>query len=312
MRGLHNLFAACLLAAGLGLAASHAHAQSDVAPPGYDALVDRGLSESAAGRWLEARAAFREAHGLHPNARTLRGMGMASFEARDYVDAVRQLRLSLAATLRALTDEQRTQVEALLQQCRGLVGSYTTAHLPPGTAFAVDGVPLTPEADGTLLLGMGPHRVQLHADGQHGAGELNVRGGEYAALPIELDAPRAASEPEPVSDSEPEPVPEPVPGERTSRLPAQLTTFTGLAVLGVGVGLLIAGLTALHEVEDAPAGTEWSTLEAANDRAPLLTGIGGALIGVGAAATLGGSVWWIALGARDERLSVGLRVRGTL
>jgi len=309
----------CALAAwaalALALAVSTAHAQSDVAPPGYDALVDRGLSESAAGRWLEARAAFREAHALYPNARTLRGMGMASFEARDYVDAVRQLRLSLSARLRELTAEQRTQVEALLQQCQGLVGNYTTAHLPAGTELVVDGVRVAPEADGSLLLAMGPHRVQLRSEARQGAGELNVRGGEYAALPILLEEASAAAAPAAAptaATTEVSAPASPAEGDRPSLWPAQLTTFAGVAVLGAGVGLLIAGLAALHEVEDAPDDTEWSTLEGANDRAPLLTGIGGALIGVGAAATLGGTVWWVALGARDDRLSVGLRVRGAL
>lgn len=307
----------CALAVwiALALAVSTVHAQSDVAPPGYDALVDRGLTESAAGRWLEARAAFREAHALYPNARTLRGMGMASFEARDYVDAVRQLRLSLSARLRELTAEQRAQVEALLAQCQGLVGSYTMAHLPAGTELVVDGVRVSPESDGTLLLAMGAHRVQLRADGRQGAGELNVRGGEYAALPILLEEPGTAPEREAATASAAPSAgaaASPATSDRPSLWPARLTTLAGAVVLGVGVGLLVAGLGALHEVEGAPADTEWSTLAAANDRAPLLTGIGGALIGVGAAATLGGSVWWIALGARDDRLSVGLRVRGAL
>jgi len=53
------------------------------------------VAEYEAGHYQEARALFRQAHEKSPTARTLRGIGMASFELRDYVEATRALTASL-------------------------------------------------------------------------------------------------------------------------------------------------------------------------------------------------------------------------
>src|SRR5262245_443922 len=95
------------------LAASSSAYAEEALPAGYQAQVDLGRSEAAAGRWEEARVAFRKAHALYPNARTLRGIGMVAFEIRDYVDAARQLELALAEPRRALDETQRREVSAL-------------------------------------------------------------------------------------------------------------------------------------------------------------------------------------------------------
>src|SRR5262245_44240118 len=64
----------------------------------YRSAVDDAVSEFAAGRFEEARALFKRAHQLSPNARTLRGLGMTAFELRAYVQAIRELRAALADT----------------------------------------------------------------------------------------------------------------------------------------------------------------------------------------------------------------------
>src|SRR5688572_29305605 len=91
------------------LAAAPAAAQ-DAPPAGYRAVIDEAIAESGASRWEEARALFRRAHGMYPNARTLRGIGMSSFELRDYVGAYRALGEALASTVQPLTAEQQGQV----------------------------------------------------------------------------------------------------------------------------------------------------------------------------------------------------------
>src|SRR5437868_2687260 len=70
--------------------------------PQYRALLEEAVGEYDARRYEEARALFRRAHDLSPNARTLRGIGMASFELREYVEALRSLEGSLADKRRPL------------------------------------------------------------------------------------------------------------------------------------------------------------------------------------------------------------------
>src|SRR6266704_960888 len=62
----------------------------------YRALLEEAVTEYDARHYEEARALFRRAHEVSPNARTLRGIGMASFELREYIEALRSLEGSLA------------------------------------------------------------------------------------------------------------------------------------------------------------------------------------------------------------------------
>src|SRR5688572_888187 len=55
--------------------------------PDYKRAVEEALKEYGLGHFEEARSLFRRAHGIYPNARTLRGLGMVEFELRHYVRA---------------------------------------------------------------------------------------------------------------------------------------------------------------------------------------------------------------------------------
>ena len=81
---------ALLIAIGGG---SAARAADDDTP--VSVLIGDAVAEYDAGHFQEARALFRQAHDKSPTARTLRGIGMCSFEMRDYVEAARALGASL-------------------------------------------------------------------------------------------------------------------------------------------------------------------------------------------------------------------------
>src|SRR4029453_8230163 len=85
-------------------------------------LIGDAVAEYDAGHFQEARALFRQAHEKQPTARTLRGIGMCSFELRDYVEATRALTASLREQRRPLTSEQKRHAEALLARAATLVG----------------------------------------------------------------------------------------------------------------------------------------------------------------------------------------------
>jgi hypothetical protein len=166
-----------------------AAAHDPTTPPSE--LIGDAVAEYDAGRYEEARALFRAAHEKAPTARTLRGIGMASFELRDYVEAVRALGGALKEQRRALTDEQRRQVEQLLARAETFVGRFALRLQPPDAALAVDDRPTTREADGTLLLPFGHHRVIARCATclpSEKELEVDVVGGEHRELEISLAA----------------------------------------------------------------------------------------------------------------------------
>jgi len=293
-------------ALSLLLVGGPARAQDDEElPAAYEARIDEAIAESAAGHWTEARALFREAHRIYPNARSLRGIGMTSYELRDYPAAYRTLALSLEEPRRPLTPEQREQVTALLARVRQLVARYTVTTFPEGSVFFVDGVRRELEFDGYLMLASGTHEVAARAPGREPSrGRWTVRGGEDGELPI---APPAMPAPPPAPAVLPVPTPAEVaaasgatpasPARSDPRRTASVAAVAGGGALAVtGAAMLAVGLRDIDEVEGAAPGTPWDTLSAANARAPRMTGAGIALLAVGAATVATGTVLLLTAG----------------
>jgi hypothetical protein len=89
------LLCACALAGG---APPRGEAQDGaVEVPGYREAIDEALAEYAAQNFLEAMSMFARAHKLSPSARTLRGLGSASFELHRYSESVSFLEQALAS-----------------------------------------------------------------------------------------------------------------------------------------------------------------------------------------------------------------------
>jgi tetratricopeptide (TPR) repeat protein len=188
----------CRLALGLSvLAAANQAFAAPAAPaagapdPGetsqYRAMLEEAVAEYDAHRYEEARALFRRAHEISPNARTLRGIGMASFELREYIEALRSLEASLVDQRRALTATQKTQVEALIERTRAFVGRFFLKLSPKETLVRVDGAPATIETDGSLLLSFGRHALTAEAPASISESrEVNVIGGERQELKFAL------------------------------------------------------------------------------------------------------------------------------
>lgn len=160
----------------------------------YRDVVSRAVSEFDAGRWAEARALFLRAHELWPSARTFRTLGMTSFELRAYVQAASELRSALDDPRRALPNDQRAQVAALLEQTRAFVGSYRVRLSPASAELQVDGVPVPLSADQTLVLEIGRHELRARADGYRELmRRVDVQGREDAPLALELQPDRSVA-----------------------------------------------------------------------------------------------------------------------
>ena len=155
--------------------------------PAYRKAIKAGLAEYDALHFDEARSLFRRAHAISPSARTFRGIGMASFELRDYVSAVRSLSAALRDQRRPLSAEQRRQTQDLLDRAHTFVDICTLTVSPHNARVIVDGHAPEFEPDGTLLFGFGVHTVEVSARGMEIRSlSINVRGGERRELSVVL------------------------------------------------------------------------------------------------------------------------------
>lgn len=295
MGGAASRAVACAwLALACALGASSASAQPLAEPAAYRPLVDEALTEFDAGRYAEARTLFERAHAVYPNARTLRGIGMAAFELRDYVASAAALEASLASDVRPLTEEQRTAAIALRERALVFVGSFGIGPAPAGTEVRVDGVVTAPagsiESSARVALAVGSHEIALRApDGRSVRAAVVVHGGEDEDLGLVIEAHPSATAPGleiglPIAPT--------LPPERAGRDDVPWIVL-GVGAVGAAAGavLLARGTVDASAVSGAPSATEWADVEVASDRALPALAAGGVLAGVGLAAVIGGLVW---------------------
>jgi hypothetical protein len=184
MVGLNQTWAA---PAGGGRGAPPAMPRDSAEARQYNALVDEAASEFDARRYEEARALYKRAHEISPNARTLRGIGMSSFELREYVEALRALEASLVNKRKPLTSTQRQEVQGMVDRSRSAVGRFIVTLSPKDAQLKVDGAAAVLEEDGSLLLSFGRHLLTAEAPGKAPANrEVNVIGGERQEVAFAL------------------------------------------------------------------------------------------------------------------------------
>ena len=200
-----------LVTLGLGLAMPGAVAAQGAATAAvteddqYRSLLEEAIAEYDAGRYAEARALFRRAHERSPNARTLRGIGMAAFELREYAESLRALSAALSERRRPLTDEQRAHVQSLIDRANAYVGRYRVTLVTADAELYVDHGLVALGDDRTLVLSLGEHVVEARCPGcETQRRTLQVRGGEEEELRFEVAAVEAGA-PDGVEGSGPAP-----------------------------------------------------------------------------------------------------------
>lgn len=212
-------------------------------PAGYRALIGEALAEFDRGHAAEARALFMRAHAVNPSARTLRGIGLASFELRDYPAAIDYLSQSLASSVNPLGGTLRESTELLLERARGYVGLYRLKLSPLTARLWLDGALTAPQPE--LLLDVGTHELVVEAHGFLSARHtVRVNGGEDHALEIAL-VPLSGTGPERSVPIVAAPTREEARnGERRDGRPvlrsAWLWTGVGVAVAAIGVAVGMA------------------------------------------------------------------------
>jgi tetratricopeptide (TPR) repeat protein len=167
----------------------------------YRELLAAALAEYDAAHFEEARALMLRAHAQLPSARTLRGLGMVSFELREYAESVRYFEAALASTERPLTPELRSEAEGLLARARVFTGRVEVSLTPAAAELSVDGAAL-PER--SLTLSVGEHLLVASASGfQREQRRLVLRGGDVLDVRIALAADYGAT-PRPTATPVPE------------------------------------------------------------------------------------------------------------
>ena len=141
------------------IGASHAHAQAQAAESEYQSAVHKGLQEYDRGNFSEAKAFFLRAHALAPNARTLRGLGMSSYELRNYVEAIEYFQRALNASERPLTAHMRTEVSQLLSQARSFVTRLQLTVHPTNAQVHLGTREVARDSDGNVLMDPGTHQL---------------------------------------------------------------------------------------------------------------------------------------------------------
>lgn len=157
-------------------------------PAGYRELIAEALVEYEAKHFEEARALFRRAHELFPNARTMRGQGMAEFELRNYGNAIQCFESALGSSIRPLAGPLRDETEQLLERARRFVARVRLDLRPAQPASVlVDGVLVHVEPGSVLLLSVGNHSLEIRAESYQPAQRVvSVQGGEEQVIEVLL------------------------------------------------------------------------------------------------------------------------------
>jgi tetratricopeptide (TPR) repeat protein len=277
----------------------------------YRELIRRALQEYDLGNWSEAKLLFSDAHALYPNARTLRGLGLTAYESRNYVEAIGFLEQSLANQVQPLSGDLRSALSKLLEQARHFVGRVQTEIEPSSAELKIDEQPVKRGPDGIILLDPGQHELTATASGYDSVRRrVTVDAGARVRVQLQLPLkpasesgfnaalqPRAAGAPPPPADA----------ASSSSRSMAPwIVVGAGAAVAIAGSVLLAITSSDLAKVDDAPRATEWSSVQSAYDRTPILSAAGYVLLGAGVLGAAAGLTWefW----PEHERKGIVLRV----
>lgn len=177
---------ALALATALVEATSLAQAQDGGEPPGYREAILEAVAEYEAQNYLEARSLFLKAHSILPNARTFRGLGVVSFELKQYSETITFLEQALASDVKRLDGQMRSHAERLLARAWTFVAQLDITLEPRDARVAVDGSEAGPLPE-RLLLDVGTHQLEFHAPGyQPVHRSISVVGAERRAWNISL------------------------------------------------------------------------------------------------------------------------------
>jgi len=309
---------ALVIAALVGAFLSQQHAASaqgdaDVAPSdAAQAAYRRGNEHAKAGRWAEALSAYEEAYRARQAWDIAGNLGIAEVETGRFAAGARHLDEALRGFPGSGKPEQRVLIDAAYQKALAKVGRLSVQASVPKAVISVDGeaMGVAPLA-GPLFVSAGKHRVDAKTDGASATKDVEVAAGAQIDVPLELTSSSAATLP-PGGEVEDE-----------TPVAAWVLVGAGATVAVTGGILLFVGLSSQSGAQDdfqaigddggrcEPAssgfGTRCDEALSSASTGNALAATGGILLGVGAAAAIGGVVWVATSGSSSDSARVQLR-----
>jgi hypothetical protein len=255
----------------------------------YKDIVSQAVGEYESQHWAKAIELFQKAHAIKPNARTLRGMGLAAFEESRYMDSVQWLTEALEHKEKPLTREMRADVKPVIARAREFVGFFELSNELANVTIEIDGHPAVIDK-GTVKVDVGERHLVAKADGYETLEKtLHVISGDNGVLGIELEPSRATKSATRTGTKSADDD-----GAKTAVSETSNSTAVPWVIIGAGSAAAVAGgvFIGLY-VKDRNVVNNSGYLpniKTARDRLPLYSSLGFALAGVGVAAVVFGTV----------------------
>jgi hypothetical protein len=181
---------------------------------------------------------FTRAYELAPNWQVLYNIGQASYQLRDYANALKTLERYVAAGGASIAPDRRQQVDKEMDELRGRVAHVSFASNARGAEVSVDDVPLgTVPFGGPELVGAGRHKIVASKLGWGATTRIvDIAGGDN--LTITLDLREETTAPQPLEPA--------APPERAKPSYAATLVIGGIGLAGVAVGTVF-GVLALND-----------------------------------------------------------------
>lgn len=283
--------------------AVHADPKPDARSGAYRRLVQKAVLEHELGHWAEAKSFFTRAHALYPNARTLRGMAIASYELRDYVETLRLLRAALSHPQQPLEGRVLQHAHEMLADAKGFIATRKLEVTPAHFQVKVfEREPLF-DAEGNLMLNPGEQVLRFFATGYVSeVRKVRAEPGRHATLKVALQKTRPGTRPTPPLN--PATTENGAAGQPQQPTPEQTATAPWL-VIGLGgvgaAGVVAGGVLGILALDKKSAADEHCGAEGCNrlgleqrqsarslGRAAILSSVvGGALV------TSALVLWWV-------------------
>jgi hypothetical protein len=285
----------------------------------YAEAIRRAVQEYSLGHWSEARTFFASAHALLPSARTLRGLALASYELRSYVDAIDYFERALAETAQPLEGRLREEAQQFLKESRMFVTTIHVDLAPLHAQLKADGKPVQLTADKTLRLDPGSHTLSAEAEGyETDSQNVVTRGGEPLTVRLQL----RASAPELAMSVSGSAVPGASSSARADHRDNNSDNDNGIGpwiVMGASAAVAITGgvflgvaASSKSAAEDPVEKPSYQEIQDAASRGRTFFPLGFTLVSVGAAGLAAGLAWkyWPVFGSSERNASVSLTPTG--
>ena len=258
-----------------------------------DADVEQRLREAIALRGRDDERAlelFREIYADTNDPRALGQQALAEAHLGRHVDAVRNLRATLALE-HEWVERTAEQLRVVLESSLGELATLNVSG-PTGLAVRiVDEAATLPVVDRLVLPGT-ITIVATYADGTTHEQTIEVEAGETARVDVPVPGIRD-------DDDTPEEIEPPDEG-RSIVGPAIGLSLGGAMAVG-GVVMLAIGNAFINDVEGSERGTLWADVRDKGQRGETLTLVGFIGMGVGVALATASLLWLVMAGDDDER-----------